>query len=62
MKYRIYRTKAKVWRWRLRGENNEILASGQGFTRRIDCLKSVELVRGLNTQMPIEVLTTGFSG
>jgi uncharacterized protein YegP (UPF0339 family) len=61
MRYRIYRTKAKVWRWRLRGANNEILASGEAFTSRPKCLHSVKLVRGKNTHIPIEVLTKGFS-
>lgn len=32
------------WRWRLRGDNGRILASGESFHNRADCESSIHLV------------------
>lgn len=32
------------WRWRLQGDNNRILASGESFHNRADCESSIHLV------------------
>lgn len=48
MHFEIYRTRLPVrapWRWRLRAENGEIIASGQGYRRRIDCINAIGLVK-----------------
>lgn len=34
-----------LYRWRLRATNSEIIASGEGFFRKEDCQRSIELVR-----------------
>lgn len=33
------------WRWRLYARNGEIIASGEGFTRRKDALRAVAAVK-----------------
>lgn len=37
-------TYAQTWRWRLFAKNGEILASGEGFTRRHDAERAVRAV------------------
>ena len=50
MKFEIYHSAetepaSQPWRWRLLARNNEILASGEAYTNKNDCLRAVELVR-----------------
>ncbi|MCP4604805.1 MAG: DUF1508 domain-containing protein [Proteobacteria bacterium] len=41
-------------RWRLLAHNNEIIAdSGEGYKNRLDCIHGLELVRAVNTDLPI---------
>lgn len=43
----VWLTLAGQWRFRiLRRENNEILASGESYIRRIDCINTAKLVTG----------------
>ena len=38
----VYKDLLKKWRWRLISKNGRIMAdSGQGYTRRYECLKSL---------------------
>lgn len=41
------------WRWRLRGANNEIIASGEGYKNKEDCLHAIALVQSSTTSTPI---------
>lgn len=34
------------WRWHLKAGNNEIIAHGEGYRNRADCLHAIELVQG----------------
>ena len=44
-KWVLYRDKAKLWRWRFRASNGQILAdSGESYTRRIDALDGIALL------------------
>lgn len=43
MKFEIYKVK-KQWRWRLRAENGEIIASGEAYKNKSDCTKAIDLV------------------
>ncbi len=45
MEYSIYKDKAGEWRWRLRAANNEIIASGEGYRNKSDCLHAIDLVK-----------------
>lgn len=39
-RFQVYKS-GKEWRWRLRGANGEIQASGEGYTRKADALRGV---------------------
>lgn len=47
MRYQLYRSGYffREWRWRLVAGNNRIIASGEGFKNRQDCLDSIDLVK-----------------
>lgn len=39
----------RQWRWRLRASNGKIIAvSSESYVRREDCIRSIELVRGVH--------------
>lgn len=38
------------WRWRLRAGNGEIIASGESYHNRQDCVSAVNLVMDTNRQ------------
>ncbi len=48
-RFQIYKDKAGEWRWRLRANNHEIIAQGEGYKRRIDCMHCIDLIK---TQSP----------
>lgn len=45
------RDRAKIpkpqWYWRLKGKNGEIVAQGESYTRKADCLRAVKAIRRL---------------
>lgn len=46
MKFEIYRTRNKQWRWRLRAANGKLIANaGESYRRRIDCMRAIGLVK-----------------
>lgn len=40
------------WRWRLRGGNHEIVASGEGYTTKANAEHAVNLLKGTNGNTP----------
>lgn len=40
------------WRWRLRAANNEIIASGESYRNKQDCLAAIALVKTTNGNTP----------
>lgn len=53
MRFQIYRRFFR-WRWRLRAGNGEIIAhGGQGYSRKIDAERAIDLVQG-SAIAPIE--------
>ena len=47
--FQIYEDKKGEWRWRLRANNNEIIAtSGEGYVKKASCLHGVELLQTLS--------------
>jgi uncharacterized protein YegP (UPF0339 family) len=42
-----------AWRWRLKGANHEIVASGESYVSHADCLHAVYLVRRTSSHTPI---------
>ena len=56
MKYEAYKTMFGNWRWRLKARNGEIVASGERYSRRIDCLRAIALLKATNSRTPIVML------
>lgn len=51
MKFEIYKTANALalaaqggWRWRLKAANGEIIASGESYVSKGDCLRAITLV------------------
>ena len=42
------------WRWRLRAGNNEIIANGEGYNNRQDCLHAVNLLKSTDATTPVK--------
>jgi len=45
MRYVIYIDRIGLWRWRLVAANNEIVASGEGYHNKDDCLHAINLLK-----------------
>lgn len=46
MKFELWKSTAdRTWRWHLKAGNREIIAHGEGYSRKIDCLKAIDRVR-----------------
>lgn len=47
MEFEVYQDKAGEWRWRLKAENNKIVAdSGEGYNSKQGCLDGIDVVKG----------------
>jgi uncharacterized protein YegP (UPF0339 family) len=44
-RFEIYRDQSGEYRWRFRTDNNEVVASGEGYRSREDCEHAVQLVK-----------------
>jgi len=44
MNYTLYCDAKKLWRWNLKAANGEIIASGESYKRKADCLMAIYLV------------------
>ncbi len=44
--YEIYRDTRDYWRWRFKANNHEIIASGESYHNKSDCLNAVGLMKG----------------
>lgn len=52
MKYTVYKDTQGSWRWRLQAANNEIIASGEAYSNKADCLAAIKLVKS-STNAPV---------
>ncbi|SES75751.1 DUF1508 domain-containing protein [Variovorax sp. OV084] len=41
------------WRWRLKGANHEIIASGEAYTNKDGCLHAIELMKQTTVYTPV---------
>jgi uncharacterized protein len=41
------------WRWRLRSESYELIATGESYKNKQDCLHAINLLKGTNQSTPI---------
>ena len=44
-KFEIYKDKKGEFRWKLRADNNQIIASGEGYSSKSGCKNGIESVR-----------------
>ena len=44
-KFEIYKDRAGEFRWRLRADNNEIIAVSEGYTAKAGCKNGIESVK-----------------
>ena len=44
-KFEIFKDAKEEFRWRLRAGNNEVIATGEGYTTKASCEKGIESVR-----------------
>ncbi|MEE9237166.1 MAG: YegP family protein [Thermoplasmata archaeon] len=54
MKFEVYQDKKGEYRWRLRADNYQIIASGEGYVNRSDCLHCIDLVKAVNPDTDVE--------
>lgn len=50
---------ARDWRWRLKAANHKIIAQGEGYRNRADCVHAVNLLKQTNALTPIRSLNPG---
>lgn len=54
MRYEVFPDVGGGWRWRLRSANNEIVATGESYTRRADAYKAVYMLAAPDTDPTIK--------
>lgn len=54
MRYEVYKS-GVFWRWRLRGANSEILASGEAYYNKADVLHVIRIIKGSGSAPIVEV-------
>ena len=53
-KFEIYRDAGGEYRWRFRAANNLVVASGEGYGSRDDCVHAVGLIKEQAPQARVE--------
>ncbi len=56
-KFEIYQDKQEQFRWRLLADNNQIIATGEGYTSKAACKNGIESVKKNAPKASIEDLT-----
>jgi uncharacterized protein YegP (UPF0339 family) len=44
-KFEIYQDKKGEFRWRLRADNNQVIATGEGYSSKAGCKNGIESVK-----------------
>ncbi len=57
-KFELYKDKAGEFRWRLRHQNGEIIASGEGYTTKANALNGIESVKKNAPDAPTKDMIT----
>jgi uncharacterized protein YegP (UPF0339 family) len=55
-RYEVYQDAAGAWRWRLKASNGEVVASGEGYTRKQGALAGVQAHRRAAKTERVDVL------
>lgn len=53
--YEYYRSADRLWRFRLRAANGEIVTSGEGYVQRADCLHAIAILQASSGAPVVEV-------
>lgn len=53
MYFEIYKSGGQ-WRWRLKAANHQIIASGESYTEKANCIAAINLVKGTNSSTPVK--------
>jgi uncharacterized protein YegP (UPF0339 family) len=56
-KFEIYQDKKKEYRWRLLANNNQVIATGEGYSSKAGCKKGIESVQKNAPKAKIEDLS-----
>jgi uncharacterized protein YegP (UPF0339 family) len=56
-KFEIFQDKKGQFRWRLLANNNQVIASGEGYTSKAGCKNGIESVKKNASKAKIEDLT-----
>lgn len=52
-RFNVYEDKAGEWRWRMRADNNEIIAVSEGYTTKQNCVENIRLIKKTAATTPI---------
>lgn len=55
MYFEVYRDIQGLWRWRLKAANHRIVASGESYYNRGDCLSAIGLVQSSSSAKVYQV-------
>lgn len=53
MHFDVYRGEGREWRFRLRADNNEIVATGEGYHYKKDCLDTIKVIKAGASSAPV---------
>ena len=56
-KFEIYKDKKGQFRWRLLANNNQVIATGEGYTSKASCKNGIESVKKNAPKASLEDLT-----
>jgi uncharacterized protein YegP (UPF0339 family) len=58
MKFEYWKAKDKKWYWHLRAKNGKIIAQGEGYRRKADCWKVIDLICESAADAYVNVIVT----
>jgi uncharacterized protein YegP (UPF0339 family) len=56
-RFEIYKDRKGEFRWRLRADNNQVIASGEGYSSKAGCKNGIESVKKNTRKAKVEDLT-----
>jgi uncharacterized protein len=62
-KFEVYKDRGGEFRWRLRAQNTQVLAtSGDGYKSKRDCMSGIESVKRAVAEAPVEDMSEAAAG
>ena len=62
-KFEVYKDRAGEFRWRLRAQNTQLLASsGESYKAKRDCMNAIESVKRAAAEAPVEDMSEAAAG